>query len=55
MYLFKIKCVLVSNTDFLSSGVGGFLPAMKQIGNVAALPGIVHVSLLIFSLSLKVC
>ncbi|EOB07209.1 UPF0027 protein C22orf28-like protein, partial [Anas platyrhynchos] len=23
---------------------GGFLPAMKQIGNVAALPGIVHVS-----------
>ncbi|XP_061618651.1 RNA-splicing ligase RtcB homolog isoform X3 [Phyllopteryx taeniolatus] len=23
-------------------GVGGFLPAMKQIGNVAALPGIVH-------------
>ncbi|KAG7232967.1 hypothetical protein INR49_007903 [Caranx melampygus] len=24
-------------------GVGGFLPAMKQIGNVAALPGIVHV------------
>lgn len=28
----------------LSSGVGGFLPAMKQIGNVAALPGIIHVS-----------
>lgn len=26
------------------SGFGGFLPAMKQIGNVAALPGIVHVS-----------
>lgn len=26
------------------AGVGGFLPAMKQIGNVAALPGIVHVS-----------
>lgn len=26
------------------SGAGGFLPAMKQIGNVAALPGIVHVS-----------
>ncbi|KAG8147807.1 hypothetical protein E2320_022943, partial [Naja naja] len=23
-------------------GAGGFLPAMKQIGNVAALPGIVH-------------
>lgn len=28
----------------LFSGAGGFLPAMKQIGNVAALPGIVHVS-----------
>lgn len=28
----------------VSSGVGGFLPAMKQIGNVAALPGIIHVS-----------
>lgn len=26
-------------------GVGGFLPAMKQIGNVAALPGIVHKSI----------
>nr|BAG63363.1 unnamed protein product [Homo sapiens] len=26
-------------------GVGGFLPAMKQIGNVAALPGIVHRSI----------
>ncbi|NWQ76856.1 RTCB ligase, partial [Columbina picui] len=25
-------------------GAGGFLPAMKQIGNVAALPGIVHVN-----------
>ncbi len=24
---------------------GGFLPGMKQIANVAALPGIVHVSL----------
>lgn len=28
----------------LGPGVGGFLPAVKQIGNVAALPGIVHVS-----------
>uniref|UniRef100_A0A8C5XRW6 3'-phosphate/5'-hydroxy nucleic acid ligase n=1 Tax=Microcebus murinus TaxID=30608 RepID=A0A8C5XRW6_MICMU len=28
-----------------SGGVGGFLPAMKQIGNVAALPGIVHRSI----------
>ncbi|XP_067906157.1 RNA-splicing ligase RtcB homolog [Heterodontus francisci] len=26
-------------------GVGGFMPAMKQIGNVAALPGIVHKSI----------
>uniref|UniRef100_A0A8C7N5L8 RNA-splicing ligase RtcB homolog n=1 Tax=Oncorhynchus kisutch TaxID=8019 RepID=A0A8C7N5L8_ONCKI len=26
-------------------GFGGFLPAMKQIGNVAALPGIVHKSI----------
>ena len=27
-----------------SLGVGGFLPGMKQIGNVASLPGIVKVS-----------
>ena len=27
-----------------SKGVGGFLPAMKQIANVAALPGIVKTS-----------
>ena len=27
-----------------SGGYGGFLPGMKQIGNVAALPGIVGVS-----------
>ena len=26
-------------------GVGGFMPGMKQIGNVAALPGIVHKSI----------
>ena len=26
-----------------SGGFGGFLPGMKQIANVAALPGIVHV------------
>jgi tRNA-splicing ligase RtcB (3'-phosphate/5'-hydroxy nucleic acid ligase) len=26
-----------------AGGVGGFIPAMKQIGNVAALPGIVGV------------
>ena len=28
-----------------SGGMGGFLPGMKQIANVAALPGIVGVSL----------
>jgi tRNA-splicing ligase RtcB len=28
-----------------SSGVGGFLPAMKQLANVAALPGIVGASI----------
>lgn len=27
-----------------TGGVGGFLPGMKQIANVAALPGIVGVS-----------
>ena len=27
-----------------TQGYGGFLPGMKQIGNVAALPGIVGVS-----------
>ena len=29
-----------------SGGMGGFLPGMKQIANVAALPGIVGVSIL---------
>lgn len=58
--MLKINCVPFPNTEFLSSGVGGFLPAMKQIGNVAALPGIVHVSprsefeSFIFSLRLRV-
>jgi tRNA-splicing ligase RtcB (3'-phosphate/5'-hydroxy nucleic acid ligase) len=28
-----------------SGGYGGFLPAVKQIGNVAALPGIVKYSI----------
>src|SRR5690554_996920 len=28
-----------------SGGYGGFLPAVKQIANVAALPGIVHKSI----------
>jgi len=32
-----------------SQGVGGFLPAVKQIANVAALPGIVGVSETVFS------
>ena len=29
---------------FTHAGVGGFLPAVKQIANVAALPGIIGVS-----------
>jgi tRNA-splicing ligase RtcB len=33
---------LETSTKF--GGVGGFLPGMKQIANVAALPGIVGVS-----------
>jgi tRNA-splicing ligase RtcB len=32
-----------------NGGVGGFLPGMKQIANVAALPGIVGVSYTILS------
>ena len=28
-----------------ASGVGGFLPSMKQIANVAAMPGIVGVEI----------
>ena len=31
-----------------SGGIGGFLPGMKQIANVAALPGIVGVSFNVF-------
>jgi len=35
------------NIYFISSqGIGGFLPGVKQIANVAALPGIVGVSVL---------
>ncbi len=30
--------------SFTTGGLGGFLPGMKQIANVAALPGIVGVS-----------
>ncbi|KAI1303206.1 RNA-splicing ligase RtcB -like protein [Halotydeus destructor] len=30
------------NASLKPGGVGGFLPAVKQIANVAALPGIVH-------------
>jgi len=33
----------------LFSGVGGFLPGMKQIGNVASLPGIVKVICLYYT------
>ena len=42
-----------------SGGVGGFLPGMKQIANVAALPGIVGVSqlnlIITVDLSLFLC
>ena len=31
-----------------SRGFGGFLPGMKQIANVAALPGIVSVSVCVY-------
>ena len=54
-YLFQVEGVFYVN-DFLgnlmfdelrqytqSGDYGGFLPGMKQIANVAALPGIVHV------------
>ena len=46
---------LENSTKF--GGIGGFLPGMKQIGNVAALPGIVGVSFLPFdrSFSFKFC
>ena len=30
--------------SYAKAGVGGFLPAVKQLANVAALPGIVGVS-----------
>ena len=36
---------LYLNTCELTTGVGGFLPAVKQIANVASLPGIVGVSI----------
>ena len=35
---------VIRHTVSFLAGVGGFLPAVKQIGNVAALPGIVGVS-----------
>ena len=35
-----------------TQGYGGFLPGMKQIGNVAALPGIVGVSQVPYSVTL---
>ena len=31
-----------------TGGIGGFLPAVRQVGNVAALPAIVNVSLTVF-------
>jgi tRNA-splicing ligase RtcB len=34
-------------------GIGGFLPGMKQIANVAALPGIVGVSIFLFCLIIE--
>jgi hypothetical protein len=34
-------------------GMGGFLPGMKQIANVAALPGIVGVSLFLLNINRK--
>ena len=36
-------CIKVHCAHSPNSGVGGFLPAVKQIANVAALPGIVGV------------
>lgn len=39
--------ILTYNIYLISSqGIGGFLPGVKQIANVAALPGIVGVSAL---------
>ena len=38
---FRILLIILHIRVYL--GVGGFLPAVKQIGNVAALPGIVGV------------
>lgn len=35
-------------------GIGGFLPGMKQIANVAALPGIVGVSLTSYLFEMRV-
>ena len=42
---------LENSTKF--GGIGGFLPGMKQIANVAALPGIVGVCIYSFTLSEK--
>jgi hypothetical protein len=36
-------------------GIGGFLPGMKQIANVAALPGIVGVSVRFFVIKNQFC
>ena len=37
--------VITKPLSVLLTGVGGFLPAVKQIANVAALPGIVGYSI----------
>jgi tRNA-splicing ligase RtcB len=42
---------LETSTRF--GGMGGFLPGMKQIANVAALPGIVGVSLFLLNINRK--
>lgn len=48
--LLKVSMYILASVSLqqspFSPGVGGFLPAVKQIGNVAALPGIVGVRLL---------
>ena len=45
-FSFMIQLKISKIVFYLLIGIGGFLPAMKQIGNVAALPGIVKVCLM---------
>jgi hypothetical protein len=42
--LARLQFSVVMCVYCISTGIGGFLPAVKQIANVAALPGIVGVS-----------